>query len=150
MRRLKSYSTRDIEAGARQEVLSEIELELKSGNAGVLFDLGTSCSTLRRYGSARAARRNAASARVRRPAAAAKAELFGITAEHVVDDVIALLVGSCWHHLLKNHTVLEKGSDPKACTRCASPCAGCGRSVRCSGAIFRRFHSRRSTAKRGG
>jgi triphosphatase len=30
-----------IEAGARQEVLSEIELELKSGNAGVLFDLGT-------------------------------------------------------------------------------------------------------------
>ena len=30
-----------IEAGARQEVLSEIELELKSGNAGALFDLGT-------------------------------------------------------------------------------------------------------------
>jgi triphosphatase len=30
-----------IEAGARQEVVSEIELELKSGNAGVLFDLGT-------------------------------------------------------------------------------------------------------------
>src|SRR5260370_6993266 len=30
-----------IEAGARQEVLSEIELDLKSGNAGVLFDLGT-------------------------------------------------------------------------------------------------------------
>jgi triphosphatase len=31
----------------------------------------------------------------------------------VVDDVIALLVGSCWHHLLKNHTVAEKGSDPE-------------------------------------
>ena len=30
-----------IEAGTRQEALSEIELELKSGNAGVLFDLGT-------------------------------------------------------------------------------------------------------------
>ena len=30
-----------IEAGARQEVLSEIELELKSGHAGVLFELGT-------------------------------------------------------------------------------------------------------------
>jgi triphosphatase len=30
-----------IEAGVRQEPLSEIELELKSGNAGVLFDLGT-------------------------------------------------------------------------------------------------------------
>jgi CHAD domain-containing protein len=44
---------------------------------------------------------------------AAKAELFGIAAEHVVDDVIALLVGSCWHHLLKNYTVAEKGSDPE-------------------------------------
>ena len=30
-----------IEAGPRQEVLSEIEIELKSGNAGALFDLGT-------------------------------------------------------------------------------------------------------------
>ena len=29
-----------IEAGGRQEALSEIELELKSGNAGILFDLG--------------------------------------------------------------------------------------------------------------
>lgn len=42
-----------------------------------------------------------------------KAELFGITAEHVVDDVIALLVGSCWHYLLKNYTVAEEGSDPE-------------------------------------
>jgi CHAD domain-containing protein len=42
-----------------------------------------------------------------------KAELFGVTAEHVVDDVIALLVGSCWHHLLKNHMVAEEGSDPE-------------------------------------
>jgi DNA invertase Pin-like site-specific DNA recombinase len=52
-------------------------------------------------------------ARVRRRAASSKAGSFGITAEHVVDDVIALLVGSCWHHLLKNHTVAEEGSDPE-------------------------------------
>jgi inorganic triphosphatase YgiF len=63
---------------------------------------------------------------------ASKAGSFGITAEHVVDDVIALLVGSCWHHLLKNHTVAERDRTPKACTKCASPCAVCGRSVRCS------------------
>lgn len=103
-----------IEAGARQEVLSEIELELKSGNAGVLFDLGTQlldAAPLRVGTRSKAERGYALAFDVLQPAA--KAELFGITAEHVVDDVIALLVGSCWHHLLKNHTVLEKGSDPE-------------------------------------
>ena len=44
---------------------------------------------------------------------AAKAELSGIAVEHAVDDVIARLIGSCWHHLLKNHAVAEKGSDPE-------------------------------------
>jgi inorganic triphosphatase YgiF len=103
-----------IEAGARQEVLSEIELELKSGNAGVLFDLGTQlldAAPLRVGTRSKAERGYALAFDVLQPAA--KAELFGITAEHVVDDVIALLVGSCWHHLLKNHTVPEKGSDPE-------------------------------------
>jgi CHAD domain-containing protein len=31
----------------------------------------------------------------------------------VVDDVIALLMGSCWHHLLKNHMVAQEGTDPE-------------------------------------
>jgi triphosphatase len=102
-----------IEAGARQEVLSEIELELKSGSAGVLFDLGTQlldAAPLRVGTRSKAERGYALGFDVMQPAA--KAELFGIAAEHVVDDVIALLVGSCWHHLLKNHTVADKGSDP--------------------------------------
>jgi triphosphatase len=103
-----------IEAGARQEVLSEIEIELKSGNAGVLFDLGTQlldAAPLQLGTRSKAERGYALAFDVVQPAA--KAELFGITAEHVVDDVIALLVGSCWHHLLRNHTVAEKGSDPE-------------------------------------
>jgi triphosphatase len=103
-----------IEAGAHQEVVSEIELELKSGNAGVLFDLGTQlldAAPLKVGTRSKAERGYALAFDVAQPAA--KAELFGITAEHVVDDVIALLVGSCWHHLLKNHTVAEKGSDPE-------------------------------------
>jgi triphosphatase len=103
-----------IEAGARQEVLSEIELELKSSNAGVLFDLGTQLldAALLRVGTRSKAERGFALAfDVVQPAA--KAELSGIAVQHVVDDVIALLVGSCWHHLLKNHTVAEKGSDPE-------------------------------------
>jgi inorganic triphosphatase YgiF len=102
-----------IEAGARKEVLSEIELELKSGNAGVLFDLGTQlldAAPLRVGTRSKAERGFALAFDVVQPAA--KAELFGVTAEHVVDDVIARLVGSCWHHLLKNHTVAEKGADP--------------------------------------
>jgi triphosphatase len=103
-----------IEAGARQEVLSEIELELKSGNAGVLFDLGTQlldAAPLRVGTRSKAERGLALAFDVVQPAA--KAELSGLAAEHVVDDVIARLVGSCWHHLLKNLTVAEKGVDPE-------------------------------------
>ena len=102
-----------IEAGARQEVLSEIELELKSGNAGVLFDLGTQlldAAPLRVGTRSKAERGFALAFDLVQPAA--KAELSGVAAEHVVDDVIAHLVGSCWHHLLRNHTVAEQGSDP--------------------------------------
>jgi triphosphatase len=103
-----------IEAGARQEVLSEIELELKSGNAGVLFDLGTQLldvAPLRVGTRSKAERGFALAFDVAQPAA--KAEFSGIAVEHTVDDVIARLVGSCWHHLLKNHAVAEKGSDPQ-------------------------------------
>jgi len=103
-----------IEAGGRQEVLSEIELELKSGNAGILFDLGTQLldvAPLQVGTRSKAERGYALAFDVVRPAA--KAEPFSITAEHVVDDVIALLMGSCWHHLLKNHAVAEEGSDPE-------------------------------------
>src|ERR1700675_4364042 len=90
-----------IEAGARQEILSEIELELKSGNAGVLFDLGTQlldAGPLRVGTRSKAERGYALAFDVVQ--SAAKAESFSVifTAEHVVDDVIALLVGSCWHH----------------------------------------------------
>jgi CHAD domain-containing protein len=31
----------------------------------------------------------------------------------MVDDVIALLIGTCWHHLLKNHVVAQEGADPE-------------------------------------
>ena len=103
-----------IEAGTRQEVLSEIELELKSGNAGVLFDLGTQlldAAPLQVGTRSKAERGYALAFDVVQPAA--KAEPVSITAEHAVDDVIALLVGACWHHLLNNHAVAKEGSDPE-------------------------------------
>ena len=103
-----------IEAGARQEVLSEIELELKRGNAGVLFDLGTQlldAAPLQVGTRSKAERGYALAFDVVQPAA--KAKPVSITAEHAVDDVIALLVGACWHHLLNNHAVAKEGFDPE-------------------------------------
>ena len=140
-----------IEAGARQEVLSEIELELKSGNAGVLFDLGTQLldTAPLKVGTPEQGGTRLCP-RVRCRATGVESRPVGITTEHVVDDVISLLVGSCWHHLLKNHIVAVEGWTPKAFTRCASPCAACGRSVRCFDTIFRHLHSRRSIVRRGG
>jgi triphosphatase len=103
-----------IEAGGRQEVLSEIELELKSGNAGVLFELGTQLldtAPLQVGTRSKAERGYALAFDVVQPAA--KPEPLSIAAEHVVDDVIARLMGACWHHLLKNHTVAQEGTDPE-------------------------------------
>jgi inorganic triphosphatase YgiF len=103
-----------IEAGTRQEILSEIELELKRGNTGVLFDLGTQlldAAPLRVGTRSKAERGYALACDVVRPAA--KAEPVNVTAEHAVDDVIALLVGACWHHLLNNYAVAKEGFDPE-------------------------------------
>ena len=103
-----------IEAGTRQEALSEIEIELKSGNAGVLFDLGTQlldAAPLQIGTRSKAERGYALAFDVVQPAT--KAEAVDITAEHAVDDVIALLVGACWHHLLNNHGVAKEESDPE-------------------------------------
>ena len=85
-----------------------------SGNAGVLFDLGTQlldAGPLQVGTRSKAERGYALAFDVVQPAV--KAELFSITAEHVVDDVIALLIGACWHHLLKNHMVAQEGADPE-------------------------------------
>jgi len=87
---------------------------LKSGNAGVLFDLGTQlldAAPLQVGTRSKAERGYGLAFDVVQPAA--KAEPVGITAEHAVDDVIALLVGACWHHLLNNHAVAKEGSDPE-------------------------------------
>jgi len=73
---------------------------------------------------------------------AAKAEPFALPRRRV-DDVIALLVGSCWHHLLKNHAVVLEGSDAEGVHQMRVALRRLRPSVRYSGAIFRRLHSRR-------
>jgi triphosphatase len=103
-----------IEAGERQEMLSEIELKLKAGQAGVLFDLGMQlleAVPLRVGTRSKAARGHALAHGIVEPAA--KAEPVAVTAELAVDDVIALLVQACWRHLLENLVPAEEGVDPE-------------------------------------
>ncbi len=103
-----------IEAGSRQQTLSEIELELKSGNTGALFELGAQLldAAPLQVATQSKAERGYALAFDTTPAAA-KAEALDIAPDQTVDDVIALLVGGCWHHLLKNQKVAENGKDPE-------------------------------------
>ncbi|ABE61877.1 CHAD protein [Nitrobacter hamburgensis X14] len=103
-----------IEAGTQQEAVFEIKLKLKSGNAGVLLDLGgqllgaaplqfSVCNTAERgYMLAFDLERSAT-----------KARLPDIAADEVVDNVIARLMGSCWHHLVKNSEVAQEETDPE-------------------------------------
>jgi inorganic triphosphatase YgiF len=103
-----------VETGTRQQSLFEIKLKLKSGNAGVLLDLGAQllgavplqfsvCSTAERgYRLAFDLERSAT-----------KARLPDIDAGEVIDNVIAILMGSCWHHLLKNREVAQEERDPE-------------------------------------
>lgn len=103
-----------IEAGTRREDLSEIEFELKSGNTAALFDLGTQLldAAPLQVGTQSKAERGYALAFDIVPLAA-NATPVNITVEHAVDDVIALLGGACWHHLLSNHAVAKQGSAPE-------------------------------------
>jgi triphosphatase len=106
-----AFDVGTIEAGSRQEALSEIELELKSGNAAALFDLGTQlldAAPLQIGTRSKAERGYALAFDVVQPAA--RSEPVNITAEHTVDDVVALLVAACWHHLLSNHAVAKQES----------------------------------------
>lgn len=109
-----AFNEGTIEARMRREALSEIELKLKSGNAGAVFDLGEQLlSTARlQFGTRSQVERGYVLA-FDVAQSATKAELPSITAGHVIDSVIELLIESCWHHLLKSHAVVQGGVDPE-------------------------------------
>jgi hypothetical protein len=91
----------------------------------------------RRCRSAHGARRNGYALAFDLVQPAAKADPVSISAEPAVDDVIALLAGACWHHLLNNHAVAKERSDPEGVHQMRV-------------ALRRLRRSRRSTAKRDG
>ncbi len=109
-----AFDEGSIEAGDRSEPLTEIELEVKAGDARVLYDLGielletaplrigTRSKSDRGYGLAFGMAPNAT-----------KASLPDITPEHTVDDIIGALLGTCQHQLLANQAVAEGGQDPE-------------------------------------
>ncbi len=109
-----AFDDGSIEAGERRERLTEIELELKAGDASALHDLGLQLleiSPLRISTLSKSDRGyNLAFDAVPK---ATKAMPTGIAAGHTVDDVIALLLGACQHQLLANQPVAERGIDPE-------------------------------------
>jgi inorganic triphosphatase YgiF len=107
-----AFDEGSIEAGERSEPLTEIELEMKAGDAGVLYDLGLQLleAAPLRIGTLSKADRGYDLAFGSAPASA-KAKAPEIIAEHTVDDVLAILLGSCQHHLLANQAAAEDGHD---------------------------------------
>jgi triphosphatase len=107
-----AYDEGSIEAGERSEPLNEVELEVKAGNPRVLFDLGIELLDIAplRIGTQSKADRGYDLAFDLAPRTT-KATTPAITAEHTVDDVVAVLLGACQHHLLTNQVVAEDGRD---------------------------------------
>jgi triphosphatase len=116
-----AFDEGSIEAGDRSETITEIELELKAGDASALYDLGMQLLEIAplRIGTLSKADRDYDLAFE----TTAKATVPSITAEHTIDDVIAILLGTCQHHLLANQMVAESGRDPEVSIRCESRCA---------------------------
>ena len=109
-----AFDEGSIEAGERCEPLTEIELELKAGDASVVYDLGMQLLDIAplRIGTRSKADRGYDLA-FDTTTEATKATPPGISAEHTIDDVIALLLGASQHHLLANQTVADSGRDPE-------------------------------------
>ncbi|HET7881109.1 MAG TPA: CHAD domain-containing protein [Acetobacteraceae bacterium] len=103
-----------ISSGARSEPLSELELEVKAGNARALYDLGLQLLDVAplRIGTRSKADRGycLAFGDLPRPT---KAAVPDVTTECTVDDVVGLLLGSCQQHMLANQAAAEAGIDPE-------------------------------------
>lgn len=103
-----------IAAGDRSEALSEIELELKAGDAAILYEIGLSLldlAPLQVETASKAARgyKLANSAEFK----ATKAEPVSITAEDNVDAAIAKILGNGHHQLMANLAPAEAGGNPE-------------------------------------
>ena len=103
-----------IEAGEHRELVSEVELELKSGDLRALYDLGLQLLEIAplRLGTRSKSDRGYSLAFGASPKST-KAASPAISPDHTIDDIIGMLLGSCQDHLLANQAVAEAGLDPE-------------------------------------
>ncbi|MCO5079043.1 MULTISPECIES: CYTH and CHAD domain-containing protein [unclassified Chelatococcus] len=99
-----------IEAGDKQAPLSEIELELKGGDIGALYDFGLALLELAplQFGTESKAERGFALARDAAPAAA-RAAPSDLKPEDSVDAAIAKLLMGCHAHMVRNTAAAAHG-----------------------------------------
>jgi inorganic triphosphatase YgiF len=103
-----------IEAGERCEPLTEIELEVKAGDARALYEIGIEllAAAPLRIGVRSKADRGYDLAFGLAPKAT-RATATAITAAHTLDDVVGVLLATCQHQVLANQSVAEAGRDPE-------------------------------------
>jgi triphosphatase len=109
-----AFDEGSIAAGDRSEALSELELEVKSGDKRALYDLGLELLDIAplRIGIRSKAERGYDLA-FGMASTGTKATPPSITAEHTLDDVVGLLLANCQHHLLANQALAEAGQHPE-------------------------------------
>lgn len=102
-----------VEAGQGTAPLYEIELELKAGDIGALYDFGLALLELAplRVGTQSKAERGYALASHSQPAAE-RAKPSGVTRQDSVDAAIGKLLISCHSHMAANAAAAERGDTP--------------------------------------
>lgn len=103
-----------IEAGEQSEPVSEVELELKAGDVGALYEFGMSLLDVAplHVGTSSKAERGYALA-FDMPPVAVKAGPAGISAADDIDEATAKLLRSCHRHLMANLAAARSGRDPE-------------------------------------
>lgn len=104
-----------IEAGAEQETLSEIELELKQGKTAALYQLGLGLldiAPLSLETQSKSARGYALALKI--GPAAVKAGSSSLGRDDTVDEGIAKLLSGCQQQLLANLCPAENGGEPES------------------------------------
>jgi triphosphatase len=108
-----AFDEGSIEAGERCERLTEIELELKAGDAGAMYDLGMQLLEIAPLKIGTLSKSDRGYDLAFDTMKATKAMPAAISVEYTIDDVIALLLRTCQHHLLLNQDVADCGRDPE-------------------------------------
>lgn len=109
-----AFDQGEIRAGERREGISELELELKGGDAGALYDVALALLDVAplRVGTLAKADRGYKLA-YDPPAEGVRAAKGSIGAADNVDEIVAKLLGDCQRHMVANQAVVEEGRTPE-------------------------------------